>query len=401
MIELLYGELKKIFFRKSTVIVIILMLLLAVIGTILFNYKYTFTYGDGYREVCDKYGGKMTEEKEKELRNLADMWLDPMLIEIIYARYILEQLDQINNRKDYVEFIRSQGKELEQYGLKNNDKHIANKGKLVQALYKNEKSPVFVNNIEYVCILNLGILYLLFLLGIVFLVGNSFSMESTYNMFEILNATPNGRIKLRCAKILAVFCFVLLLNVLFFGFLIIMLKCFGYEIQNLNAPLYMLKGFEKTASSMTIGKFFMYSVLAQVVLSLIWAAVMMFFSKITDSFIASIVMGVICILASSYFEINYFLKNIGWIRDFRDYSLQELSFIKYQKAFNPMAYLNPAYYFEMPRYGEIAGHLLKIYYFPIITSIIIVIILGAYLILGEKNILNRRSRKDGTFNKGI
>ena len=109
MIELLYGELKKIFFRKSTVIVIILMLLLAVIGTILFNYKYTFTYGDGYREVCDKYGGKMTEEKEKELRNLADMWLDPMFIEIIYARYILEQLDQINNRK-IVSLLEARGK---------------------------------------------------------------------------------------------------------------------------------------------------------------------------------------------------------------------------------------------------------------------------------------------------
>ena len=401
MIELLYGELKKIFFRKSTIIIIFLILLLTVVGTILFNYQYIFLFGDEYREVCDKYGGQLTEEKKNELKSLADSWKDSMGNELIYRRNILNQLEQIENRKDYVNYISVQGKELEQYGLERDDKHIIKKGKFIQVLHENEKNPVFVNNIEYWCIVQLSVLYLLVLLGIIFLVGNSFSLESTYNMFEILNTTPNGRIKLKCAKILAVFCSVLMLNIIFFCFLILMLKGFGYGLQNLNAPLYVLENFEKAASSMTIGRFFMYSIIAQMILSLVWSTILMFFSKITNSFITSMVLGFIGVLGSSYFEIDYFLRNIGWIKILEGYSLQELSFIKYQKAFNPMSYLNPAYYFETSRYGEIGGQLLKIYYFPMIVSVIIMIILGAYLIWGEKYISNRRRIKDGSFDKGI
>lgn len=396
MAALIYGELKKIFLKRSTVVVVVLILLLTALGIINLNYKYIFSFGNNYQEICRKYGGQLTEEKENELRNFADTRKDSMDYGVLLRGYILQQLERIEDREKYVNYYREQGKELEQYGLDINDKQIINKGKFIQTLYKDEGKPIFTNDLEYECILWLGVLYLLVLLGVIFLVGNSFSLESTYNMSEILNATRNGRTKLRCAKILAAFCSVLILNIIFFGSLILMLKGFGYGLQNLYAPLYLLRNFEKAASSMTIGRFFMYAIIAQIVLSLVWATFMMFFSKITNSYITSMVLGMLCIFGGSYFEIGYYLRYIGLspdIRGLEGYSLQEMAFMKYEKAFNPLSYLNPAYYFEKVRYGEMGGNLVKIYYFPMIVSIGIIIILGSYLILSGNNICNRRRKR--------
>jgi len=155
---------------------------------------------------------------------------------------------------------------------------------------------------------------------------------------------------------------------------------------------------------MTIGSFFMYAIIAQIVLSLVWATFMMFFSKLTNSYITSMVLGMLCVFGGSYFEIGYYLRYIGLSPDLRGlegYSLQEMAFMKYEKAFNPMSYLNPAYYFEKARYGEIGGNLVKIYYFPMLVSIGIIIMLGTYLILSGTNICNRRKKEDESFNKRV
>jgi hypothetical protein len=210
MAALIYGELKKIFLKRSTFVVVVLILLLTALGIINLNYKYIFSSGNYYRETCRKYGGQLIEEKENELRNFADSWKDSMDYGVFLRRYVFQQLERIEDREEYVNYYREQGKELEQYGLDTNDKQIIKKGKFIQTLYKDERKPIFINDLEYECILWLGVLYLLVLLGVIFLVGNSFSLESTYNMSEILNATRNGRTKLRFAKILAIFCSVLI-----------------------------------------------------------------------------------------------------------------------------------------------------------------------------------------------
>lgn len=311
---MLIYELKKIFSKKSLCWGILIFMIINIINISINTDNYAGTmddFNEGWKVIYKNVKGPITNEKITYLENYYNDMLekskiseksdvleksDEFLSGFAYGdmNIALEHLEAIQNAIDYntdIETIVESANKYSGYFQSIGNKYMERYFNQVSTYYKDRNISNYYDYSGINKFLNYDFSAILVMLLCVLYSSVIFSEEKNSGMYNLIYTSFNGRKNNAKNKILTIFIFVFVLQVLFELCDFIVFSCY-YNMDGIFTKLYCIEDYKHTPLNVTVGVFillrFLFKFIGFITISTICASISKLFANFYSSIISYI-----------------------------------------------------------------------------------------------------------------
>lgn len=225
---------------------------------------------------------------------------------------------------------------------------------------------------------------------LVIIFSASFCTEREKNILGVLSITKRGEWSLYISKLITGIIVTIIVNLYFLTvFLLNQKVLIGLSISDLNQPLFLVNGYEMSASGDTLLTLLLTQGLLVIILSLVVTFAVMVLSKCIRKNVYVMISTLILFFVGTGVDIiNLGIYKNDYIQNTENWYLVSVTtfhkLLEYVKLLNPFSVINVQYYLEQPRYLSLGSLQYPLYYSPIVIMIVVIGVSSIYLLQNKK-----------------